>query len=121
MAGRRVGEDVAAVPHGRDAKPFGVGELNARLRVALRRAAGPGADRTGLIEVGSLVLDVHRHEVRVDGRRVELTVAAAEEAAAPVVAERLASELLANPLIEAHTIERLQAPSSTTSTETAGP
>ena len=55
------------------------------------------------------------------GRRVELTVAAADEAAARVVAERLASELLANPLIEAHAIERLQATSSTTSTEKAGP
>ena len=44
--------------------------------------------------------------VRV-GRRVELTVEAVEEGAAAAVAERLASELLANPLIEAHAVERL--------------
>jgi len=44
--------------------------------------------------------------VRV-GRRVELTVDAADEAAARAVAERLAAELLANPLIEAHAVERL--------------
>jgi len=39
--------------------------------------------------------------VRV-GRRVELTVAAAAEAAAREVVERLAAELLSNPLIEAY-------------------
>jgi phosphoribosylformylglycinamidine synthase PurS subunit len=44
--------------------------------------------------------------VRV-GRRVELVVDAADEAAAAAIAERLASELLANPLIEAHAVERL--------------
>ncbi|HXI45730.1 MAG TPA: phosphoribosylformylglycinamidine synthase subunit PurS [Candidatus Acidoferrales bacterium] len=44
--------------------------------------------------------------VRV-GRRVELTVGATDEAAARVVAERLASELLANPLIESYAVERV--------------
>ncbi len=39
------------------------------------------------------------------GRRVELTVEAADEAGARAVAERLARELLANPLIEAYAIE----------------
>lgn len=43
-------------------------------------------------------------DVRV-GRRVELTVEAADEAAARAVVERLAAELLANPLIEAYRIE----------------
>jgi phosphoribosylformylglycinamidine synthase len=43
-------------------------------------------------------------DVRV-GRRVELTVEAADEAAALAVVERLAHELLANPLIEAYRIE----------------
>jgi len=52
--------------------------------------------------------------VRV-GRRVELTVAAEDEAAARTVVERLAGELLSNPLIEAYAIERLQATSSTVS------
>jgi phosphoribosylformylglycinamidine synthase len=47
-------------------------------------------------------------DVRV-GRRVELTVEAADQAAARVVVERLASELLSNPLIEAFAIELLSA------------
>lgn len=43
-------------------------------------------------------------DVRV-GRRVELTVDAADEAAARAVVERLASEMFANPLIESWHIE----------------
>ena len=46
------------------------------------------------------------------GRRVELTVDAADEATARAVVERLASELLSNPLIEAYAIERSAAASS---------
>jgi len=46
--------------------------------------------------------------VRV-GRRVELTVEAADAATARAIAERLASELLANPLIEANAVEALPA------------
>jgi phosphoribosylformylglycinamidine synthase len=42
--------------------------------------------------------------VRV-GRRVELTVEAADEAAARATVERLASDLLSNPLIEAFAVE----------------
>ena len=44
--------------------------------------------------------------VRV-GRRVELTVEAADEGAARQVVERLAGELFSNPLIEAYDIDRL--------------
>ena len=47
------------------------------------------------------------HAVRV-GRRVELSVDAADATAARSVVERLASELLANPLIEAYAIESLE-------------
>jgi phosphoribosylformylglycinamidine synthase PurS subunit len=50
--------------------------------------------------------------VRV-GRRVELTVAAGDEAAARATVERLASELLSNPLIEAYAVEEIGATSST--------
>lgn len=46
------------------------------------------------------------------GRRVELTVEAADEVAARAVVERLASELLANPLIEAYAIESIAEASS---------
>jgi phosphoribosylformylglycinamidine synthase PurS subunit len=49
--------------------------------------------------------------VRV-GRRIELTVSAADETAARAIVERLASELLSNPLIEAYAIETLGATSS---------
>ncbi len=44
--------------------------------------------------------------VRV-GRRVELSVDAADESAARSVVERLAGDLLANPLVEDWRIERL--------------
>ncbi len=69
-------EKVEALDRGADdyvTKPFGVDELRARLRVALRRAAGPGGDAAGRITVGSLVLDVVGHEVRVAGRPLDLT------------------------------------------------
>lgn len=52
-------------------------------------------------------------DVRV-GRRVELTVAALDAAAARAVVERLASDLLANPLIEAYSVEELAGASSVT-------
>ena len=46
------------------------------------------------------------------GRRVELTVEASDAAAARSVVERLAGELLSNPLIEAFGIEQLGGASS---------
>src|SRR5262249_56820812 len=49
--------------------------------------------------------------VRV-GRRIELTVTADSETAARAVVERMASELLSNPLIESFDIEVLGATSS---------
>jgi phosphoribosylformylglycinamidine synthase subunit PurS len=51
-------------------------------------------------------------DVRV-GRRVELTVESASEGSAREVVDRLASELLSNPLIEAYSIDTLSAASST--------
>jgi len=69
-------EKVEALERGADdyvTKPFGVDELHARIRAALRRAAGPGADATGRISTGPLVLDVERHEVSLSGRPIELT------------------------------------------------
>jgi len=49
--------------------------------------------------------------VRV-GRRIELTVAVADEGAARAIVERLAGELLSNPLIEAYQVELIGASSS---------
>jgi two-component system KDP operon response regulator KdpE len=69
-------EKVEALERGADdyvTKPFGVDELNARLRVALRRAAGPAADEAARIAAGPLVLDAARHEVLVAGEPVDLT------------------------------------------------
>ena len=69
-------EKVEALERGADdylTKPFGVDALSARLRVALRHAAGPVADQAGRIEIGPLTFDAARHEVRVGERLVELT------------------------------------------------
>jgi phosphoribosylformylglycinamidine synthase subunit PurS len=57
-------------------------------------------------------------DVRV-GRRVELSVDAPTEADARATVERLAGELLSNPLIEAYAVELLGSTSSTRSTDPA--
>jgi len=54
--------------------------------------------------------------VRV-GRRVEMTVAAADEAAARAIVDRLAGELLSNPLMEQFAVEPL---GETTASAVAG-
>ncbi|MCC7139900.1 MAG: response regulator transcription factor [Planctomycetes bacterium] len=55
-------------------KPFGMPELLARLRAALRRtAAPPGAVPGATLRVGPLEVDVEARRVRVDGREVHLT------------------------------------------------
>jgi len=71
-----VGEEeqkVSALDAGADdyvTKPFGMGELLARLRAAMRRAAPAGGES---IAVGGLLVDFDRHEVTVDGRAIALT------------------------------------------------
>jgi two-component system KDP operon response regulator KdpE len=67
---------VEALDQGADdylTKPFGSDELLARIRVALRHRTGPPATDDVVLTVGDVVVDLARHTVDVDGRRVELT------------------------------------------------
>ena len=54
-------------------KPFGVNELLARVRAALRRAATPEEPEKALIEAGDFRVDIPGRSVRVKGREVHLT------------------------------------------------
>ncbi len=54
-------------------KPFGVGELLARMRVAVRNAARVGKAPEPLFETGGLRVDLVTRRVFVDGTEVKLT------------------------------------------------
>jgi two-component system KDP operon response regulator KdpE len=54
-------------------KPFGVDELLARIRVALRHAAKAGNRPDSVFRSGDLSVDLERREVQVAGRAVHLT------------------------------------------------
>lgn len=54
-------------------KPFGVNELLARMRAALRRASGSRPSGQAELVQGSIRMDLERHEVTVEGRLVHLT------------------------------------------------
>jgi two-component system, OmpR family, KDP operon response regulator KdpE len=73
----REDDKVAALDAGADdylTKPFGVNELLARMRVALRHAAQFGTDpNVTEIAVGTLRIDPVRREVTIAGREVHLT------------------------------------------------
>jgi two-component system, OmpR family, KDP operon response regulator KdpE len=73
----REGDKVAALDAGADdylTKPFGVNELLARMRVAVRHAAMVGTDTSAtVLEVRTVRVDQVRREVTVDGREVHLT------------------------------------------------
>jgi two-component system KDP operon response regulator KdpE len=72
----READKVAALDLGADdyvTKPFGMVELRARIDALLRRAAGPAADATGEIRVGTLTMDIGRRLVAVGDRPVHLT------------------------------------------------
>ena len=68
---------IAALDGGADdymTKPFGMGELEARLRVALRhRAAEQNGHDDIALDVGPLHIDLVHHQAHVDGRPVDLT------------------------------------------------
>lgn len=68
------GDKVEALDAGADdylTKPFGTGELLARMRVALRRATQPQA--TPLFRVGDLAVDLARRSVTFAGEEISLT------------------------------------------------
>jgi two-component system, OmpR family, KDP operon response regulator KdpE len=70
-------DKVAALDAGADdyvTKPFGVGELLARVRVALRHLAAARQD-TGdpVFDVGGLHIDLARREATVEGKGIHLT------------------------------------------------
>jgi two-component system KDP operon response regulator KdpE len=73
----REDDKVAALDAGADdylTKPFGVQELLARMRVALRHARFAASEETRTAqEFGSLRIDLVRREVTIDGRQVHLT------------------------------------------------
>ncbi len=69
-------DKVAALDAGADdylTKPFGVEELLARLRVAIRHRAGKTGDAAATITLGDLSIDLAGHLVRLAGREVRLT------------------------------------------------
>ncbi len=67
-------DKVAALDGGADdylTKPFGVEELLARIRVALRHMAGAATEP--VVTIGGLTIDLGRRRVRRDGAEVHLT------------------------------------------------
>ena len=67
---------VAALDGGADdyvTKPFGMSELEARIRTALRHRRHPIEEEPAEVVVGPLVVDMVHREVRLDGLNLELT------------------------------------------------
>jgi two-component system KDP operon response regulator KdpE len=72
----REDDKVAALDAGADdylTKPFGINELLARMRVALRHAERRGDDAPAVLEHGALRIDIVRRRVTLSGAEVHLT------------------------------------------------
>jgi two-component system, OmpR family, KDP operon response regulator KdpE len=54
-------------------KPFGAGQIEARLRAIMRRAETAKAGNSGPLEVGGLRLDPNAHEATLDGEALDLS------------------------------------------------
>ena len=54
-------------------KPFGTGELLARVRATLRRQRQPQADKAGQVKFGEVLVDVQNRRVTKRGEHVHLT------------------------------------------------
>jgi len=88
----RVEEDdkIRALDQGADdylTKPFGVGELLARVRASQRRRRGPATDGDGKVRFGDVVVDVQNRRITKGGQAVRLTP----------TEHRLLATLVANP------------------------
>jgi two-component system, OmpR family, KDP operon response regulator KdpE len=69
-------DKVAALDLGADdyvTKPFGMLELHARMRAALRRTLGASAETDGAVKVGALRLDPNARRATVNGAELRLT------------------------------------------------
>jgi two-component system, OmpR family, KDP operon response regulator KdpE len=69
-------DKVAALDAGADdylTKPFSLGELLARIRVALRHSQGAAQETGGVFSVSGLKVDLAQRRIHVDGREVHLT------------------------------------------------
>jgi two-component system KDP operon response regulator KdpE len=70
------GDKVRALDAGADdylTKPFGLDELLARMRVALRHAEQTGAAEDPVLDLGPLRMDLARRQVTIEGRELRLT------------------------------------------------
>jgi two-component system KDP operon response regulator KdpE len=88
----RVSEDekIRALDSGADdylTKPFGVGELLARVRASQRRGRGPATGGDGKVRFGDVVVDVQNRRITKAGQAVRLTP----------TEHRLLAALVANP------------------------
>ncbi len=54
-------------------KPFGAGQIDARIRAVLRRAGSTGPGTSGPLEVGGLRLDPDAHEATLEARPLDLS------------------------------------------------
>ena len=54
-------------------KPYGIGEVRARIAALLRRAGGPAGEPSGVLRNGSITLDPVRRLVTVRGEDLDLT------------------------------------------------
>lgn len=69
-------EKVKALDRGADdylTKPFGIEELLARIRVALKHASQAKGIQQSVITSGALVIDLSRHLITLSGKEVKLT------------------------------------------------
>jgi two-component system, OmpR family, KDP operon response regulator KdpE len=70
-------DKVAALDRGADdylTKPFGIEELLARIRVALRHSYQSMGNTQSVIQAGSVVIDLARHIITRSGEEIKLTV-----------------------------------------------